>query len=458
MWRRHRQERRRIWKLGLPMVVTGYGAVLMLVTDALMVGRLGPEALAAVTPAGLLVGLMLILASETLTAVNTFASTAIGMNEPQQAGTFAWQGIYVAVGFGIVAWAYAPFSEFLFQMLLPNLDARVVELENIYFKISLLTVLPLSVSVAISQFLVACERPKVPMVISIVGVALNAVINAVLIFGWGPIAPMGLAGAAWGTVIASGAQMIALMIFLLGWRDLRVFGSVELRFCREKLRRILKVGFPCGVQGLIDLLSWGVLLSWLIGHFGYKHLAAQTILAACIRFSFAPAAGLGNALATLIGHAQGARNFLLAKRLSAAAFEMVVAYMLTMAVIFLCFRFEIMRAFTDDPEVIALGAQSMILVAAFQYFDAMNVTYINALQGAGDTSWPTAMQIILTAAILVGGGVAMIHYLPHWSSQGVWLVATIYVSVQGLLFRFRWKEGQWRRIRLIESAPEPESI
>jgi MATE family multidrug resistance protein len=447
---RLRNDARRLFRLGLPMVVTGYSSVLMLVTDAMMVGRLGPEELAAVTPAGLIIGLLLVFGSETLTAVNTFASTAMGAKRPWEAGRHAWQGIYAAVLFGILVLAYAPTAEVVMRTLLPSVGERVLALEVTYFQICLLSVLPTMLVSGLSAFFVACERPWIPMATSVGGVLLNAWLNFALIFGTERIPAMGFAGAAWGTVISTGAQAVFLLSCFLWMKSLRRYGNRAWRFSSQRMRRLLKVGVPCGVQGALDLFSWGVLLAWLIGHFGYKHLAAQTILSACIRFSFAPAAGLGQALATLVGKAQGERDFLQAKRLSRVTFYIISTYMAIMGALYFCGKEWIMRWFTDDPEVIALGVQGMIWVAAFQYFDAMNVTYIEALQGAGDTAWPTAMQIILTGFLLVGGGLLMIRFRPEWESSGVWAVAAVYVACQGLAFRIRWQRGKWRRIRLLD--------
>ena len=436
------------------MVITGCSSVLMLVTDALMVGRLGPEELAAVAPSGLLISLWLILGSETMTSVNTLAATAIGMRKPGEAGKYLWQGIFLSLVFGLVALASAWAAPFIFGRLMPTQEPRVLELEISYYQICLFSILPLTLTATLNHYFLACGRATLPMVSSLGGVLLNGVCNGVLIFGAGPIPAMGFAGAAWGTVIASSVQAVFLMGCLWAHGGLQEYGSRRVAVEGEKMMRILKFGLPSGVQGGVDLFSWGVMLTWLIGHFGYKHLAAQTILVACIRFSFAPAAGLGSALATLVGHAQGERNFLLAKRYARLAFGMIAWYMTLMAVVYMAGRYWILRAFTDDPEVIAIGSAGMIYVALFQFFDAMNVTYINALQGAGDTAWPTAWQLILTVTILVGGGLGVIHFFPHWESMGVWLVAAVYVICQGLVFQARWSKGRWRMVRVM-GKPNP---
>lgn len=438
-----------ILRLGTPIVITGYSTVLMLVTDALMVGHLGTEELAAVTPAGLIISLLLILGSETLTTVNTFASTAIGMRRGNDAGNFAWQGIYLSVAFGLIALAYAPTARFVFEVLLPKTEPKILELEVLYFKISLLSVLPITLSSALSNYFVAAEMPRIPMISSLGGVGLNACLNGALIFGFGPIPALGFAGAAWGTACATSLQALFLLTCFLRIRKLRALGSLNAKISKQRMRQMLRVGIPSGVQGCLDLLSWGVLLSWLVGHFGYKHLAAQTILITCIRFSFVPAEGIANALTTLVGRAQGERKFMESQRLASTSFKVIALYMSAMAVVYYLARYQIIGLFTDDVDVISIGANCMVYVAAFQYFDAMNVTYINALQGAGDTAWPTAMQIILTACILLGGGLLMITHYPQWESAGVWLVAALYVAAQGVVFRLRWAGGRWRMIQLL---------
>lgn len=443
-----------LWRLGLPLVITGYTSVLMQVTDALMVGQIGSEELAAVTPAGLIVSLLTVFGNETLTSVNSFASAAQGMKRPAEAGVYCWQGIYFCFVFGLMCLAYYPTAGFVFKLLLPSISDTVLNLEVTYFQTCLFSVLPTVLSSTLGYFFISCHKPGVPMAAALGTVVLNALLNGGLIFGWGPFPQLGFIGAAWGTAISSMVQAVFLMGYLLLSKSFRPMGSLNAKFYFSKLKRLLKVGLPSGVQGCLDLLSWGVLISWLIGHFDYKHLAAQTILTACIRFSFVPADGIASGLATLVGHAQGERNFLLAKRFTRTAFRMIATYMTIMAVMYYLARYWIMGWFTDDLEVIEYGARCMVFVSAFQYFDAMNLTHINALQGAGDTAWPTAMQLILSAGVLMGGGLLVINYKPEWQSSGVWFVAAVYVAMQGIVFRMRWAKGRWRRITLIEEEPE----
>jgi Na+-driven multidrug efflux pump len=124
--------------------------------------------------------------------------------------------------------------------------------------------------------------------------------------------------------------------------------------------------------------------------------------------------------------------------------------MILMALLYFALGGKIIRVFTNDEAVIAAGTTAMLWVAAFQFFDAMNVTYSNALQGAGDTAWPSAVNLVISLVILFGGGLAVVTFLPGTASSGVWAVATLYVIAHGILYGLRWKSRLWQDRRFIQ--------
>ena len=214
------------------------------------------------------------------------------------------------------------------------------------------------------------------------------------------------------------------------------------QFCRDtsKLswRPITTMGLPAAIQGAIDILSWGVVLTMLIGSFGTAHLAAATILIRCMQISFLPSDGLAAALQTMVGESLGRKRAHEARNITNIGLRLIVGYMVGMGVAFYFLRTHIMHFFSDDPAVVEVGIKAMVFVSFFQLFDAFNVTFINALHGAGDTLWPMLMNAFLSVAILWLGGSAVIHYQPHLASYGVWLVASIYIFAQGACFYVRW--------------------
>ena len=123
--------------------------------------------------------------------------------------------------------------------------------------------------------------------------------------------------------------------------------------------------------------------------------------------------------------------------------------MTTLGLTFYLFRYDIMRTFSHDQEVIAIGVSSIIFVALFQFFDAMCVTYIHVLQAVGDTVWPLYANIVLCILVLVGGGAAIVHYWPDLGSQGIWALTGLYIALLGLSYLYRWRKGTWKKIQLL---------
>ena len=112
----------------------------------------------------------------------------------------------------------------------------------------------------------------------------------------------------------------------------------------------------------------------------------------------------------------------------------------------------ILDFFSDDPEVILIGAGAMVFVSLFQFFDAMNISYLNALQGAGDNLWPSLANGVLCVVVLLGGGLVVVHFYPEAGSRGIWAVTGLYILGQGLAFRGRWMGGKWKSIDLFEDG------
>ena len=115
--------------------------------------------------------------------------------------------------------------------------------------------------------------------------------------------------------------------------------------------------------------------------------------------------------------------------------------------------YPLMALMSKDPEVIRIGVYVLIWAAVFQVFDAMGITYMNALRGAGDTRWPAIMVAFCCWVIFIGGGYASTVWLKSWGLSGPWAMCTIYISLLGVMLWLRWRAGHWREIRLFDPKP-----
>ncbi len=88
-------------------------------------------------------------------------------------------------------------------------------------------------------------------------------------------------------------------------------------------------------------------------------------------------------------------------------------------------------------------------MAAFQIFDVLGQVYYHALRGAGDTKWPMVMMTVSHWLVVVGGGSVVVWLKPEWGSLGPWVVASLLISLTGILLWGRWRSQAWTRIALF---------
>lgn len=432
-----------------PLIVINMTMVVMQLADAIMVAHLGDETMAAIMPAGLLYFVPVAFAMGLLSAVNTFVSQCLGRRWREGCGIYGWQGIWLGAAFGVLMLPLIWVAPHVVALLGHEPDVQALEVE--YFTAIIWCALPALVVTALSNFFVGIHRPKPLMNYALLAMVLNIPFNYMLIHGTGPLPEMGLAGAAWGTVIASFLQMAGLMMVYLNPKLRKHYRTERATLRWSAMRDILKVGSPAALHMGMDILSWGVALVWMVGFFGTLHLAATTILVRVVHLSFMPTLGVAAVLTALVGRAIGAKNQTLAKRYTRLAATLSVGYMGGFALFFYLAREPIMELFTDNPEVIAIGAAIMVYVAAFQIFDAVNIVYTHALRGAGDTLWPSLMNFSLCGIFFIAGGLWLCKTHPEMGSGAPWLAGASYITIAGLVFLARWYFGPWRKIVLIHA-------
>jgi len=209
-------------------------------------------------------------------------------------------------------------------------------------------------------------------------------------------------------------------------------------------RDILRVGWPAGV------------------HFGLDVAATRYM-----HVSFMPAVGIGIACTALVGRYIGLGRPDLARRRAHAAVSVAMAYMGLCGLCFFLFRHPLIAMFTQlqpaageaaqaaemNAKILSIGTTVLICAAVFQCFDAVGIVFVGALRGAGDTFWPMVITFVLAWTMVIGGGAAMIRWMPELGSIGPWIAASVYVIVLGVVMAWRFESGAWRRIDLLGPRP-----
>ena len=447
-------------RIGVPVIGVNITQTAMQLTDAYMVGTLGPEPLAALTPPGLLLFVLHSAGYGLLSATTAMVAQAFGGGRPRDCGMYGWQGLYVALAAGAASLLLWPVAARVLSVF-PHEGASLLSQETTYLRIGLIGVAPAMAAMALANVFLGVQRTLVVMLASAAALWVNVVVNYALIFGHWGLPALGLAGAAWGTVSGAAVHaLILLAVFLSPWFA-QAFGGWRWPARWPIQRAMIRVGGPAGLQTALEVAAWGLVMTWLIAFFGTVHLAAATVLVRCMQLTFLPAEGIALATQTMVGGAVGAGDPARARSYAWLGFCVVAPYMIGLGAAMYIWREPLLRAFTSDPEVIAIGVASMRFVAALQAFDAMAVIYVHVLQGVGDNRWPLMATLILTLGVLVLGGAAVVVFAPHVGSVGIWAVGFVYTALLGLAFLYRWHAEQWTEIRLLPAShptgPKPSA-
>ncbi|MGH7213649.1 MAG: MATE family efflux transporter [Tepidisphaeraceae bacterium] len=442
----HRRPMVELLTLAAPTVAQMASYTVLQFTDTYMLALVSPVHATAAGNAGMFAFSFIGFGMGVLHLVNTLASQSFGAQRFEQCGRYLWQGVWFSVAFALLILPTIAVARFPFVW--SGHEPELASMEVTYYRVMLCGAVFKLTSMAFGQFLLAVNRPGLVLVAAATSVPVNVLANWVLIYGnWGSPA-MGVAGAAWGTNLALLSETIILAAFAFGPAVGRRFGVFDWRLRFDEMKTLLKVGTPAGGQFVADITAWTLFMMTVMGVFGTAAMAANTFAFRFWVASFMPAFGISSAVTALVGRYIGMGRPDLAARRAHLGFFVGATYMVSCGVVFLLLRYRFMRLFTEDPEIIRIGATVLVFAAIFQFFDALYVIYNGALRGAGDTLVPAVAVLVLCWGITVFGGYAVAKTFPQFGPAGPWFMAMLYGIVLGAFIFTRFQRGHWRSIRL----------
>lgn len=439
---------REVLSMSGPIILGSLSYTLMQFVDQMMVSRLGTEALAAVGSAGVWSYVMGCLILGVIGCVSTFASQSYGRGDHAEAARYAWQGVYLSLLAGLMALALWPLSKPLFTSM--GHSENVTQMELIFFRVRLIGYIGMAWVMALAAFFQGVGRPGIPMYVAIAANILNFLLNYTLIFGHWGFPRLGIAGSATATVIATMFQVVALQAIFMGPAMNRRFRTRSVfRFDWARMVQLLRIGSFAGITIFMDVANWAIFTSYVVGWFGSVSLASHNAAIAFLHLGFMPALGINQGIAAIVGMYIGRARAEVAMARTYTALKLAMSYMFVMGIIFALFgRNLVATFFSVDPEVVALGHKLLILAAFFQAFDAINITCLGALRGAGDTKWVAAVTFVFAYFLFLPLSMTL-AFLAGWGAVGAWIGATVYIiALSGILFK-RFAGGRWREISLF---------
>ena len=284
-----------------------------------------------------------------------------------------------------------------------------------------------------------------PMLILVGANGLNLILDMILIFGWGPIPPLGVAGAAWATVIARGlGGVLGLALLIRGIRGIRLNPGL-FRPERKLLWKILKISLPHSIQLLLRTAAYLVLIRIASS---FENLYLESAFSIGIRLDMLAiftAAGWGAAASTLVGQNLGANN---PQRATQATWWIVLLSGVTMLLIggsYLYWSEPLFAFFDPHPEVIGYGKTYMSYLSIAYLFIAISLVLSHALNGAGNTITPMFLDAVLYLPLQT---TLALELTRSQEPQGIWIAILLSNLILALAYIASFLRGSWKHKKL----------
>jgi len=439
---------RTVLVLSAPVVLEMFLQTMVGFADTAMVGRLpyGRAALAGVSLANNVYMFVLTLFTAIGTGSTALVARSIGAGDHQAADRVVVQSLICG---GLLA-----ITVMLVGVLFPDYALRLMGAEDeareygaTYLRIISWASVPLFCMELLSGCLRGAGDTRTPMCINSGVNMVNVILNYLLIYGKFGFPEMGVAGAALATSISRVAGAAAMFSLLISRRLKLTLGRVrDVAVDVPLIRRILNIGVPAAVE--IGLMRGAQLaFARLVATLGTTAVAAHTIALNCESISFMPGFGIGVAGAAMVAQSVGAGRFKLAERFGRESLKIALLCMSALGVVLFTVPKVLAGVFIQDPEVIALSAVCLRIVAVSQPALATTMTMSNILRTVGDTRrmlfitmagfWLIRLPISYVLVMLAGVGLA-----------GAWIGMIADLFFRGVTTFLRFRSGSWKSIRI----------
>jgi MATE family multidrug resistance protein len=414
-------------RLSWPMLVANLAVVGNGTIDTVMAGRLSATDLAAVAVGSSIYITIYIGAMGVLQALSPIAGHHFGARRFHSIGDDVQQALWLSVFLTLAGlpWLFATDLWVGFAQV----NAQVAGIVKTYLS-AIAFGLPAALATRVFVSLNAgVSRPQVTMVINLIAIALKAPLNALFMYGAGPIPALGGAGAGMATALLA---WLTLALSLGVWR----LDPFYARFRSEHThaprwssqRELLRLGIPIGLSTLFEVTSF-TFMAVLIARLGTASVAGHQIVANLIALLFMVPLALGIATSVLVAQSLGAGNPRVARRAALRGFRLALGIALLAAATIWLARDAIVGLYTADPGVAAVALSLLGLAAIFHVFDAGQGIAGFTLRGYKNTFWPMIIYGVSLWGIGLGGGywigLNTTPFGPPRGALGFWEAATL---------------------------------
>jgi putative MATE family efflux protein len=432
--------------LGIPVFIANLLQTAYNLIDTFWVGRLGTEAVAAVSLTFPVIFLIITFSGGIGLAGAVLVAQYKGSENSRMVNHSSAQSLLLALLLSLIAGIIGYFlTPHLVQFL--GAESNVIPLAVQYMRISFLGIIFVFGFLVYQSLSRAIGDATIPLYIVLFTVILNIFLDPLFIFGYKIIPAMGVSGAAMATLVT---QAIALLIGMF------VFFKCEKGIClnlndfkpdKRIIKKLVKLGIPTSLEQSSRSIGF-LIITAIAASFGTITLAAYGIGMRIITIIIIPAVSISIVSSTLVGQNIGARKIERAKQITKTTMIFGFLILTLIGILFFVFSDSLSEIFIKDPEVISQASQLIKIFSLSFGFTGLLMTFYGTFRGAGN---PKLTMIIAWTILFFQIAIAII--LSRFLNEtGIWIAMPVSNIIGVIIGFYIYMKMDWNKSRIIEAS------
>jgi len=411
--------------------------------DLIMVGQLGPWALSAVGLSTQPRFLMMTMFMAMNVGATAMVARYKGSGEAEKANTVLRQAMLLTFVLSAISSVVGFFASETLIQFMGAADAETLAGGTVYLQIQFIGFITMALTSTVTATLRGVGDSRTAMIYNLIANVVNVIFNYLLIYGHFGFPRMEVAGASLATVIGQiVAFVLAMWAILSGKRYLHMRFTDSYKPDKETLRSIFVIGMPAMLEQLV-MRAGMIIYSKTVAGLGTVAFVCMNIQA----LSFMNGNAFAVSATSLMGQSLGKKRPDMGQAYSNRTQMLGMMVSFALAFVFFFFGGPITAMYSDDPQVIAWGAQILKLVALVQPFQSSQLILAGALRGAGDTK-ATAVITFITVLLVRPGLAILLINCTSMGLMGAWVALVADQFLRSLLIFQRFHSGKWRNYKI----------
>ncbi|MGE7946131.1 MATE family efflux transporter [Lysinibacillus sp. NPDC093688] len=446
-------DRLSLFHLTWPIFLEVFLFMLMGLADTFMLSALSDNAVSGVGAANQYIHIAILILEVVGNGASIVVSQYLGSRRIFEAAKISALAVTMNLIVGLMmSVLFFFFSSHLMTMM--NLQGEVLKYAQSYLVIIGSFIFLQAIINALAAIIRVHGWTKQTMYVSLGMNVLHVVLNYGLIFGNLGLPELGVKGAAISSVISRGLAVLVFFWLLYQVLEVRVKLEYYFEYSKEYVQKILNIGLPSAFEQVLYQFCQIIFLYYAT-YLGAETLAARQYAMNISMFTYLFAIAIGTGTAIIIGRNVGAGKKDQAYDQLWTSVRAAFAFTITMVAVVTIFRQQLMHVFTDNPEVIAIGASVLALSILLETGRTMNIVVINSLRASGDARFPVKIGFLSMVCMSLPLGYLFVFVL-HWGLVGIWLAIAADEWMRAVIVYFRWRSRKWERFALISPTEQKE--